>query len=202
MYLLSFDNGESEILSRWDWISVAVQCVSGRPLKQKRACETDWRRRWGRQNSVDHHTGYELLDILYQLDAPNGTVSPVEYCTLGMAPTSTVFVIKGQSAFPVTEPGFIVIAEAPLFIRGDGTGDGMIDLADPIFNLNHLFQMGPSICLSAQDTNDDGAVDMADPVYNLMYLFAMGPPPPTPFPACGVDLTVDPLDCAEFTQCP
>ena len=63
----------------------------------------------------------------------------------------------------------------PLFRRGDDNGDGVINIADPVFSLAHLFQGGPSMCLDAQDTNDDGWMDLADPIFNLNYLHTMGP---------------------------
>ncbi len=88
------------------------------------------------------------------------------------------------------------------FARGDGNGDGEIDIADPLYNLAYLFQEGPSKCLDAQDTNDDGTVNIADPVYNLTYQFKMGPPPPWPFPDCGADATADALGCESFAACP
>ncbi len=91
---------------------------------------------------------------------------------------------------------------APVFVRGDCTVDGTINLADPIYNLAYLFQEGRSLCLDAQDTNDDGTVNIADPVYNINYQFAMGPPPPVPFPDCGLDPTADALGCESFAACP
>lgn len=93
------------------------------------------------------------------------------------------------------------------FIRGDCDGDGVVLLADPIYNLAYLFQGGPSICLDSQDVDDDGEVDLQDPVYGIEYLFLAGPVPPPPFgsaPAgCGVDPTADELSCTpESGACP
>ena len=81
------------------------------------------------------------------------------------------------------------------FVRGDGNGDGMLDIGDAVYNLDYLFNDGPTICMDAQDTNDDGGVDIGDPVYSLNYQFTMGAPPPPPFGAppagCGADPTPD-----------
>lgn len=81
------------------------------------------------------------------------------------------------------------------FIRGDSNANGSVDISDPVFSLDFLFNMGPSICMDAQDVNDDGAVNLADPVSNLAFQFNMGPLPPAPFPACGPDPTMDTIDC-------
>ena len=89
-----------------------------------------------------------------------------------------------------------------LFLRGDGNGDGAIDLADPVSALAHLFSGGAAFCLDAQDSNDDGSLNVADPVFTLGYLFSSGPPPLAPFVACGVDPTADSLDCAGAVTCP
>ncbi len=84
------------------------------------------------------------------------------------------------------------------FIRGDGNGDGAVNMADPIFNLNYLFANGPTLCLDAQDDNDDGKVNLADPIDGLNFQFAMGPAPELPFPDCGFDSTVDDLSVGEL----
>ena len=85
------------------------------------------------------------------------------------------------------------------FWRGDGSGDGLVDVADPIYNLSYQFLDGPYRCLDAQDTNDDGTVDCADPVYGLTYLFQGGAPPPPPFLDCGADSTSDGTGCSVST---
>ncbi len=88
------------------------------------------------------------------------------------------------------------------FIRGDGNGSGLVDIADPIYNLTFQHLMGPVLCAKALDTNDDGMVNIADPIYNLSYQFSSGPPPPLPFPDCGQDPTADSLGCLGIPVCP
>ena len=83
----------------------------------------------------------------------------------------------------------------PQFIRGDANVDGGIDIGDAVYGLTYLFSGGDSSCKDAQDTNDDGAIDVADPIALLGLLFSGSEPPPAPFPDCGVDPTVDSLDC-------
>ncbi len=106
---------------------------------------------------------------------------------------------------PVTDDGSILVTSiggggGPEFIRGDCNGDGSIDIADPVYNLQFLFVAGPQDCEVSQDTNDDGGVDIADPVYNLAALFTGGPAVPAPN-VCGVDPTPDTLTCVT-QSCP
>ena len=89
------------------------------------------------------------------------------------------------------------------FIRGDGNGDGIIDVADPIYGLNYLFsdEKSTTPCEDALDANDDGETDIADPVYLLAFLFSQGIAPPAPFPDCGADPSEDELGCDESPVC-
>ena len=77
------------------------------------------------------------------------------------------------------------------FVRGDVTGDGTIDLADPIALLSHLFVPGSATptCLDAGDTNDNDQLGLEDGVLLLDYLFGGGPAPEAPFPTSGFDPT-------------
>jgi hypothetical protein len=81
----------------------------------------------------------------------------------------------------------------PTFRRGDCDGNGVVNITDPIFELNHLFRGGPRwLCDDACDSNDDGKTDISDPIVALAYLFQGGTAPPLPGPnECGVDLTGD-----------
>jgi hypothetical protein len=63
-------------------------------------------------------------------------------------------------------------------LAGDCTGDGVIDVADIVCELNFLFVAGPAPNpLQEGDVNCDGIIDGADVVYLLNYLFVKGPPP-------------------------
>ncbi|MEE8143398.1 MAG: hypothetical protein V3T77_09885, partial [Planctomycetota bacterium] len=103
---------------------------------------------------------------------------------------------EGFAFFPSTAAGSVTVTRGTgLFVRGDGNRDGLVDVADPIFNLDYQFNKGPTFCLDAQDTNDDGQINLADPIYNLSFQFADGSAPPLPFPNAGSDPTEDTLDC-------
>lgn len=85
---------------------------------------------------------------------------------------------------------------SPLFLRGDGNGDGRVNLSDAVAILGGLFlgQDAPG-CMDAADANDDGAVDLADPAAILNSLFRGVGPLPAPSAERGHDPTPDDLDC-------
>ena len=88
------------------------------------------------------------------------------------------------------------------FLRGDTNTNAALDIADAIFTLSYLFAEGPApTCLDASDANDDGAVDIADAIAVLSHLFATAGDLPAPFGECGVDPTVDDLECARYEPC-
>ena len=99
--------------------------------------------------------------------------------------------------------GILDICEGFSFIRGDGNTDGLIDISDPILSLGVLFSgsMAGS-CDDAADSNDDGTLDISDPVFLLGFLFSGSSAPPAPGIMCGIDPTVDPLDCLSYLSCP
>lgn len=86
------------------------------------------------------------------------------------------------------------------FIRGDTTGDNLIDIADAVRGLGYLFGSDPIDCLQSLDINDDEQTDISDPVYLLSALFGGGAPVPAPV-ACGLDPTPGSLSCVTST-CP
>jgi hypothetical protein len=88
------------------------------------------------------------------------------------------------------------------FIRGDANADGGIYIGDAVATLAYLFTGGTLPCDNAADSNDDGLLDIADAIALLGYLFNGAPPPPPPFPDCGIDPTVDALECESFAACP
>ncbi|MDE0960795.1 MAG: FG-GAP-like repeat-containing protein [Planctomycetota bacterium] len=90
----------------------------------------------------------------------------------------------------------------PEFIRGDANWDGTIDIGDVVMQLGLLFGCTATCsCPDVLDSNDDGASDISDPIYLLMYLFSSGFEPPAPYPGCGADPTLDPLECLFQPPC-
>ena len=95
-----------------------------------------------------------------------------------------------------------VFSLTPLdFKRGDVSGDGVINLADPIQVLNIILSAASNLCADASDSNDDGVVDIADVGYLLATMFQEGALPPDPGFQCGIDPTDDDLGC-ETPNCP
>jgi hypothetical protein len=95
----------------------------------------------------------------------------------GLAPTAWLYFAITGLPFPMEGS----------FLRGDATGDGFLDISDPVAILMFLFLGGPiqSNCGKAvADANEDGAVDIGDPIYLLGFLFLGGPRPGPPVPAC------------------
>ena len=134
-----------------------------------------------------------------------GAVSELRPCNeVGAAAISSVVVVGGQS-FPASLIPGAVRFRTTMFRRGDCNVDGMIDIADALFLLVHLFD--PTVndypCLEACEVNGDASVDIADPVTLLTYLFAAGAPPGAPFPDCGPDPEPETaFECVLATECP
>ncbi len=75
------------------------------------------------------------------------------------------------------------------FVRGDATGDQVIDLSDIISIASYLFGGCPApTCLDAADAIDTGDLDISDPLFLILYLFIGGTsPPPVPLDGTGPD---------------
>ncbi|MCA8960295.1 MAG: IPT/TIG domain-containing protein [Planctomycetes bacterium] len=144
---------------------------------------------------VDNTVARLVFDV--SPTAPVGEFLPVDFVGgVGDPPVDIVFSLEGgMSATPSLFQGLVSVIEGTTFIRGDGNGDGLVDIADPVANLAYQFSLGPAACLDALDTNDDGTINVADPIYNLAFLFSAGPAPLPPYPAPGLDPTSDALDC-------
>jgi hypothetical protein len=97
------------------------------------------------------------------------------------------------------------------FLRGDSSGDGQINIADPLYTLEAIF-LGTQVlrCEDAADSNDDENPDIADPIFTLFVLFIGGVIPPTLescFQGCQLDFTPDAsfdeavLSCESYAAC-
>ena len=83
-----------------------------------------------------------------------------------------------------------------LFVRGDATRDGLLELTDAVLVLDSLFiRRVDASCYDAHDSNDDGTVDIVDPVRLLSQLFLGADPLPPPTGTPGRDPTPDSLSC-------
>jgi len=85
------------------------------------------------------------------------------------------------------------------FVRGDANDDGVVDVADAVAALLHLFRADAEpYCPDALDANDDGQVNLSDPVRVLNHLFQLGAPLAAPYPSRGFDATADELLCRSY----
>ncbi|MEM7234312.1 MAG: hypothetical protein AAF517_19195 [Planctomycetota bacterium] len=106
----------------------------------------------------------------------------------------------------VTLDDFVTALPAPpstRFIRGDSSGDGLVNITDAVSILGFLF-LGddPGSCEESFDQDDNGAVNLTDAIGLLNWLFLGGLPPREPFPGCGVDSeTMDAIDCEAYPPC-
>ena len=65
-----------------------------------------------------------------------------------------------------------------VYLCGDCNGDGKINVADVVFEINYLFKGGPVMKpLIAGEVNCDGNVTVSDVVYTINYLFKGGDKP-------------------------
>lgn len=64
------------------------------------------------------------------------------------------------------------------FIRGDVTGNGIVDVGDVVFLINYLYKNGnPPVPLESGDVTCNDIVDIGDVVFLINYLYKSGPPP-------------------------
>jgi hypothetical protein len=67
------------------------------------------------------------------------------------------------------------------FLRGDLTGDGVINLGDVVFLITYQYKSGPPpFPLDAGDVNCDGVIALGDLVYLINYQYKNGPAPTCP----------------------
>jgi hypothetical protein len=90
------------------------------------------------------------------------------------------------------------IVDITVFVRGDSSGDGTVNLTDAQRTLNYLFLHGPRPhCFDAADANDDGTINITDPIFALGHLFlGTARTLPPPYPGVGPDPTADGMTCA------
>ena len=84
-------------------------------------------------------TNYELNIASYEILGAVGETSLLFFCnTVSIPPSYNVVIVGGQSRTPVQEDG-TVTAIVEVFSRGDCNGDGIVNIADPIFTGAYLF---------------------------------------------------------------
>lgn len=91
-------------------------------------------------------------------------------------------------------------APLPNYVRGDGNGDGHVDVSDVVFVLRYLYLSEPANCVAALDTDGDDQVSPLDAFALLDTLFAGLFVPEAPYPTCE-EMPTEALTCLRF-ECP
>jgi hypothetical protein len=116
--------------------------------------------------------------IKWQVLSTGGTKGNSSSYQIGNAVSQTAIGCGGSSSHQLCQ-GFLVGSYGGGgFVRGDATGDGVIDAGDVVYMINYLYRGGyPPDPLEAGDTTCDGNVDAGDVVYLVNYLYRNGPAP-------------------------
>ena len=89
--------------------------------------------------------------------------------------------------------GFVYFDDG-IFLRGDVTCDGLVNIADVAMIAAYVAGSGAApVLLDSADVDDNGVVHIGDAVVLATWLFDGGPPPALPFPDPGEDPTPDGL---------
>ena len=148
----------------------------------------------------------QMFQIRYDLIGAQAIESELCFCNIPPCSTGscsvaeTIIVVGGETYSPALNCFGIFDGD---YLRGDCNVDGSINIADPIYGLAYLFNLGTiPPCMEAADANGDLGIDLADALYLLTYINGMGPEPPAPFPDCGKDPGTPVLGCASYSSCP
>lgn len=143
---------------------------------------------------------YETIPAVFEGNE-GGSVTALQWVTLQNPFIENVIIIDPAEDYaPQTVDGEITL-DPTRFVRGDDNTDGIIGLADPIFNLTYQFIGGSAHCLEALDTDGSGDLTINDPLLNLYYINGLGPPPAPPFPNCGTAPVGTLLGCESSGAC-
>ncbi|OUU21804.1 MAG: hypothetical protein CBC13_08530 [Planctomycetia bacterium TMED53] len=91
-------------------------------------------------------------------------------------------------------PGGFTYFDDGIFLRGDVTCDGLVNIADVAMIAAYVAGSGQApVLLDSADIDDNGVVHIGDAVQLATWLFDGGAPPAPPFPSPGPDPTPDGL---------
>ena len=142
-----------------------------------------------------------------------GAGSDAACLNVDLKPGSYSIVVSSEDQGAMGDFSLVVLplTDDNVFSRGDGNGDGVLELTDAIIILNYLFLGGGEpACLEAADSDNDASVSLTDGVLILTYLFRGGNAPALPGPpgvdsGCGPDTdipgSVGDLGCETYTGC-
>jgi len=135
----------------------------------------------------------DLASSLVQV-SPDGTMATVR---IPASPTTGVVDLRFLDAvgteIAVFQGGFNYFNDG-VFLRGDVTCDGLVNIADVALIAAYVAGSGSApVILDSADIDDNGAVHIGDAVQLASWLFDGGAPPAEPFPSPGTDPTPDGL---------
>lgn len=135
----------------------------------------------------------DLASSLVQV-SPDGTMATVR---IPASPTTGLIDLRFLDAVG-TEiavfPGGFNYFNDGVFLRGDVTCDGLVNIADVALIAAYVAGSGSApVILDSADIDDNGAVHIGDAVQLASWLFDGGTPPAEPFPSPGTDPTPDGL---------
>jgi Zn-dependent metalloprotease len=142
----------------------------------------------------NNFTDNTIYDLLTSTSNVNG-LSPSDYSALmsfgpasidtDSSATFTVAMLYSTSGLSGLQAS-LALAKAYIeppsgFVVGDANGDGTVNVADAVYEINYVFKGGPPPDpYEAGDANCDGNVNVADAVYTINYVFKGGPVPSCP----------------------
>ena len=129
-------------------------------------------------------------EIRYTLDgtdpSPDSALYTAAFSLTGSATVKARAFAGGKNPSPVAAASFTVNIPPPeLFIRGDATLDGVLDISDAVAVLNFLYLGGSLSCEDAADFDANGSLDITDPIGIVTFLYLGGDPPSPPYPQPG-----------------
>jgi hypothetical protein len=168
--------GPSSYLSFWLWYDVTNYGVDGIHVTVINASSgvADTLDYLGTGGDLDSilNTGNDWLEYRYDLSSiPPGTT--VQVC----------FAFTSDNQYSHAGEGFYLddVQVSPIndVIPGEVTGDGVIDIADVLFEINYLYKSGPApYPRQAGDVTCDGEANIDDVIFLINYLYKHGPHPP------------------------
>jgi len=129
----------------------------------------------------EYTDGDTSIAIIYRdypawMSVANDTISGTVPATVGIE-TFTVEVSDPYSTATQT----VTVESFKAYICGDANGDGDVNVADAVYNINYIFKGGAAPDpLEAGDASGDGEVNVGDAVYIINYIFKGGSAPVCP----------------------
>ena len=126
--------------------------------------------------------------------SPDGTMATVRIPASPLTGVVDLRFLDASGTEIASFPGGFNYFDDGVFLRGDVTCDGLVNIADVALIAAYVAGSGPApVILDSADVDDNGAVHIGDAVVLATWLFDGGVPPAAPFPTPGTDPTPDGL---------